>query len=115
MPGAVTVTFLYIDSCPSYALGLDRLRQAAERAGVRVRVTERLVADDAEARALRFPGSPTYLVSGRDAVTPLEGAPIAADACRAYRQPDGGIGPVPHVDDLAAALRAAADPSEDRA
>jgi hypothetical protein len=31
-----------------------------------------------------------------------------ADACRAYARPGGRIGPLPHLDDLAAALREAA-------
>jgi hypothetical protein len=58
---------------------------------------------------LGFAGSPTYLLAGRDPF-PAEGpahAP-AHDACRAYARPGGRIGPLPHRDDLAEAVRDAA-------
>lgn len=105
------VSFLYSRACPSHEEGLARLRAAADQAGVALDLTLVEVLTDAQAHALRFPGSPTYLVEGRDPFAPA--APPHAfqfDACRAFALPGGRIGPLPHPDDLVAALRAGKDP-----
>jgi hypothetical protein len=100
------VTYLYNHTCPSHEEGLALLRRAAERAGVSLDLEVREVVDDDQAERLRFPGSPTYLVAGRDVAAPPEGVPFAAEACRAYRLPGGRVGPLPALDDLVAALAA---------
>ncbi|HWH15640.1 MAG TPA: hypothetical protein VNT51_12920 [Miltoncostaeaceae bacterium] len=112
---AVPVTYLWNRSCPSHAEGLELLRRVAESAGVELALTTREVTSDQEAAALRFPGSPTYLVAGRDIAPPPAGVPFAADGCRAYTRPGGRIGPLPDAATLTAALTAAAapDPPED--
>ena len=109
MSRPVTVTYLYSRACPSHDEGLDLLREAAATAGVDVRVEAIEVEDDAQAELLRFPGSPTYLVGGDDPFAP-EGPAHAfrQDACRAYRTPDGRVGPLPAREDLEAALLAGA-------
>jgi hypothetical protein len=103
------VTYLFNRSCPSYEEGLDLLRAAASAGGVPVDVEAVEVADDDQAERLGFPGSPTYLAAGRD-LFPREdqGAAPTAGACRAYARPGGRVGPLPHHDDLAAALAEAA-------
>ncbi|MGE0026934.1 MAG: hypothetical protein AB7O78_08120 [Thermoleophilia bacterium] len=109
MSRPVTVTYLFSRECPSHDEGLDLLRQAAATAGVDVRVDAVEVTDDAQAERLRFPGSPTYLVGGGDPFAP-EGPAHAFrwDACRAYRTPDGRVGPLPAREELEAALAAEA-------
>jgi hypothetical protein len=109
VPGVLSVTYLYNHTCPSHEEGLALLRRAGERAGVALDVEVREVVDDAEAERLRFPGSPTYVVGGRDVAPLPEGVPFAAEACRAYRLPGGRVGPLPDLDDLVAALAAASD------
>ena len=109
MSPPVTVTYLFSRACPSHDEGLDLLRAAAATAGVDVEVEAVEVQDDAQAERLRFPGSPTYLVGGDDPFAP-EGPAHAfrCDACRAYRTPDGRMGPLPAREDLEAALVAGA-------
>ncbi|MGD9695766.1 MAG: thioredoxin family protein [Thermoleophilia bacterium] len=109
MPGALTVTFQFSRECPSHERGLAELAQAAEAAAVELTVEPVEVAGDEQARELGFAGSPTYLVAGRD-LFPVVGPAHAAEAgaCRIYALPDGRMGPLPHPDDLAAALRTAA-------
>jgi hypothetical protein len=108
-PGAVAVTYWFSRACPSHEEGLELLRAAAAAEGVRLDVETVEVRSDTEAQRTAFPGSPTYLVAGADPF-PREdpGGAVTADACRAYARPGGRIGPLPHRDDLAAALRAAA-------
>ena len=101
------MTLLYNATCPSHEAGRALLDAAAEAAGVALAVEEREVREDAEAEALRFPGSPTYLAAGADLLPGAEG-PFRWDACRAYPGPDGRIAPLPALEQLADALRAAA-------
>lgn len=109
MPRAVQVEYLFSRECPSHEEGLNLLRRAARAAGVALDLRVHEVTRDDEAVRWRFPGSPTYVVAGRDIAAPPEGVPFRADACRAYRLPGGRIGPLPAIDDLVAALRAAAE------
>lgn len=108
-PGRLRLTYLFSRSCPSHEEGLAQLREAAAANGIALEVEAVEVASDEDAARLRFPGSPTYLARGRD-LFPREdlGHALTADACRAYARPGGRIGPLPHPDDVAAALRAAA-------
>jgi len=64
-----------------------------------------------EAEALRFPGSPTFHAGGADLLPGAEW-PFRWDACRAYSRPDGRIAPLPALEQLADALRAAAKETE---
>jgi hypothetical protein len=86
----------------------ELLREAADASGVALEVETVEVTSDEDAARLGFAGSPTYLLAGRDPFPREEdGAVQTPDACRAYARPGGRIGPLPHVDDLAAALREA--------
>jgi hypothetical protein len=62
----IRVEVLFTQDCPN----ADAARAAVERAARAVRVpiaiTSTLVSGEAEARHLRFPGSPTVRVAGRD-------------------------------------------------
>ena len=108
-PLPLPVTFLFSRACPSHEEGLELLREAARASGVTLEVEVVEVLDDEDAARLGFPGSPTYLAAGRDLFLREEhGALPAVDACRAYARPGGRVGPLPHLDDLAAALREAA-------
>lgn len=109
-PERLAVSFLFSRACPSHEEGLALLRDAARDAGVTLDLTVVEVLSDEQAVALRFPGSPTYIVGAEDPFAPA--APehaFAFDACRAYGRPGGRIGPLPHHDDLVAALRAGKD------
>src|SRR5882724_11848769 len=106
MAAPVPVTYLFSRACPSHDEGLELLRRAGREAGVELEITVREVLDDGDAERLRFPGSPTYLLRGADVAAPPQGVPYRADACRAYERPGGLVGPLPHIDDLVAALTA---------
>ena len=57
-----------------------------------------------QAEELRFPGSPTIRVDGRD-VDPHGAEAPPALTCRVYRLPDGRVSPVPSREQLEEALR----------
>jgi hypothetical protein len=108
MCGALPVTYLFSRACPSHEEGLALLREAAARAGRPLELTVREIRDDEQAERERFPGSPTYLVHGRDAFAVEQQVPFRADSCRVYRRRGDRFGPLPRLEDLAAALAGAA-------
>ena len=98
------VDLLFFDGCPNWHVAHERVNEALRRAGrhdQRVNLV-RVVTDD-EAQVLRFPGSPTVRVDGRD----LFPGPVGVGlACRVYRTPDGPAGS-PTVDQLVDAMASA--------
>src|SRR5215210_4620592 len=99
------VELLYWDGCPSHPEALELLREVLGERGFDDTVELREVRTHEEAMELRFPGSPTIRIDGRD-VDP-EGAHDAppALACRIYRLADGRVSPVPTREQLEDALR----------
>jgi hypothetical protein len=71
--------------------------------GLDVEVRVREVFTQAEAEELRFPGSPTIRVDGRD-VDPDGASARPALNCRIYHKADGRPSPVPTREQLEAAL-----------
>jgi hypothetical protein len=101
------VTFLYYEECPSHDVALDRLRQVIAEEGIEAEIEVIKVETDEQAQRLRFIGSPTILIEGRDIDPPPSNARYAL-TCRAYRLEDGRISPLPSPEMIRRALRAAA-------
>ncbi len=98
------IEFLFWEGCPSHPEARDLLDDVLRARGIDATVTPREVKTQEEAEALRFPGSPTIRVDGRD-VDPLGEAARPALTCRIYNLPDGRVSPVPTREQLEAALR----------
>ena len=99
------IEFLYEPDCSSTDVALARLREVMAEEGYagEIRIVE--VATDEDAIALRFPGSPTIRIDGRD----IDPAPADAPeryhlTCRAYHLPDGRITPFPPKEPSRSAL-----------
>jgi hypothetical protein len=97
------ITLLHVSDCPNLALARDRVIEAADRAGVGVRVEERLVGGLSDAAELGFTGSPTILVDGVDPFADTDPA-VPSMACRLYRT-DEGVQGAPGVDALVRVLQ----------
>jgi hypothetical protein len=98
------------DGCPSTESARAELRDALDELGLSsLEPRMRKVVSDEDARAMRFPGSPTILIDGRDAVPRAPDGPIGL-TCRVYRRRDGAISPTPDPQDLRDALRRALAP-----
>ena len=92
------VVLLYIEGCPHWRAADERLREALILAGRSdVRVRRRMVTTPEEAEALRFGGSPSVLVDGRDPFAAPERP--AGLSCRIYPTNAGPAG-APTVDQL---------------
>jgi peroxiredoxin len=97
------VELLWWDGCPSHGGALDLLRATlAELGRGEVTVATRQVASPEEARRLRFPGSPTIRVDGRD-LFPAGEREDWRLGCRVYATPEGLRGS-PTAEMLRAAL-----------
>jgi hypothetical protein len=99
----VDIEFLYWEGCPSYPEARQLLGEVLAEREIDVDVKVREVRSQAEAENLRFPGSPTIRVDGRD-VDPDGATARPALMCRIYRKPDGGVSPLPTREQLEAAL-----------
>src|SRR5687767_9967889 len=97
------VELLYWEGCPSYPEAKTMLEEVLARRGIDVPIMMREVRTHEEAESLRFPGSPTIRIDGRDVDA------IGADArpaltCRIYYQAGGRVSPVPAFEQLEAAV-----------
>ena len=100
------VELLWWDGCPSHPRALEELCWVLREEGVDADVELVEVRSDDEARRLRFPGSPTIVIDGRDVLAPAAGEPFTL-TCRVYRLRNGSVSPVPDTEDLRDAVRLA--------
>ncbi|MEV2278091.1 thioredoxin family protein [Nocardiopsis sp. NPDC049922] len=90
MDEEMNVQLLYFDGCPNWGLARERLRRALAHVGhPEIEVELVVVGTEARARELRFPGSPTIRVNGRD---PFDHGEAFGLACRVYPSPEGLTG-----------------------
>lgn len=99
----MTVEFLYWEGCPSHEEARELLEEVLRERGLDAQVEVRHVANREEALELRFPGSPTIRIDGRD-VDPVGAAVPASLSCRIYHLPDGRVSPIPSREQLEEAL-----------
>ena len=97
------VELLYWRGCPSYPEAKGLLEHVLAERGIEARVDMHEVTTQTDAEALRFPGSPTIRIDGRD-VDPRGAASPPALNCRIYLVPDGGVSPIPTREMIEAAL-----------
>jgi len=101
----VSIEFLYEPDCSSTEVALARLREICREEAHAGGIAMVEVTSDEQAAALRFPGSPTIRIDGRDIDTSGDGSERFALVCRAYRLPDGRITPFPPKELIRTALR----------
>ena len=98
------IELLFWKGCPSHPEAKALLEQVLAELGRDDQIVMTEVRSDEEAERLRFPGSPTIRIDGRD--VDLVGANSRpALTCRIYHLPDGRVSPVPSRKQLEAALR----------
>jgi hypothetical protein len=86
------VEILYFDGCPNYEGARAMVERVSQRLGIETEVRLVEVPDDEAAERLRFLGSPTVRVAGRD-VDPLAGElDHYVRSCRVYRTERGFTG-----------------------
>ncbi|HEV2421812.1 MAG TPA: hypothetical protein VGS59_08910 [Candidatus Acidoferrales bacterium] len=99
------VEVLYIAECSSYLAAMKLVREVLAAENVSAEVYEVLVEDEKMAAALRFCGSPTIRINGRDVADEPLGDRAFALSCRLY--PGSKQIGVPSADVIHRALREA--------
>ena len=97
------IELLYWDGCPSHPEALELLQTVLAERGLEATVELREVRTTVEAQTLRFPGSPTIRVDGRD-VDESGADARPALTCRIYYPADGSVSPIPSREQLEEAL-----------
>ena len=103
----IAVEVLCVEGCPNCQSLLGDVETLLARTGQRARVEVRTVRSTGQARALRFLGSPTLRVNGRDVEPEADVRSDYALGCRLYRSDATVSGKPSHVL-IARALKAAA-------
>jgi len=85
------IEILHFDGCPTYRATENTLRQVLAEEGIEADIELVVVNSDEEAWRLRFPGSPTIRVDGRDPFPTPEREDWRL-GCRVYATPEGLIG-----------------------
>jgi protein-disulfide isomerase len=83
------IEVLYVPNCPNHALALERLREILPAESFQKNVREVLVKDPEMAQSLRFPGSPTIRINGKDVEPKSEKAVTFGLMCRLYSDGSG--------------------------
>jgi len=81
------IEVLYVPGCPNYQPTLERIKRVLASESVTDQVRDVPVSTEAEAKALRFPGSPTVRVNGKDVEAKITTCPGLA--CRLYSNGKG--------------------------
>ena len=82
------VEVLYFDGCPTWQRAVELVRQVLTETGNNVDLHLVRVESEDDARRLRFLGSPTIRVDGRDIDPAVEEAGEFGLQCRLYRDGD---------------------------
>ena len=98
------VELLWWEGCPSHPETLADLERSLAEEGVAAEVESVEIESDEQARAERFPGSPTIRIDGAD-IFPCDAPEPFSLCCRVYRLRDGRPSPTPDPDDLRDAIR----------
>jgi hypothetical protein len=82
------IEVFYVPGCPNYLPAVERIEKVLVSESLRADIERVPVNNDAQAKALHFPGSPTIRINGND-IEPNETKALGL-ACRLYAN-SGGI------------------------
>ncbi len=108
MSEAPSVQLVYDRDCPNVERARGAIAAALREVGLPAAWAEFDRADLSTPEPLRAFGSPTVLVHGLDVSGRTDEARADANSCRVYHDAEGRLDGVPSVDQIAAALRTAA-------
>jgi len=80
----VKIEVLYVADCPSHPAAVKLLQDVLNKEGVKADIREVLVADERMASELKFRGSPTIRINGRDVAEESLMSGAFGLSCRLY-------------------------------
>lgn len=94
------IVIRHTEGCPHVDMVESRTRQAVVRLGIEAEIESALVRTVADAEEMRFVGSPTILIDGKD---PFADNDTPALACRIYAT-ESGLEGAPSVEQIVTVL-----------
>lgn len=85
----MNIELLCVANCPNHVVALERLHAILSAESFQTAVNEVLVSDAAMAQSLKFPGSPTIRINGRDVEPQSEQTTLFGLICRLYSDGSG--------------------------
>lgn len=101
------IEILYFKDCPNHEEAYRMVRAVLAELGREAEIVRVEVPDDATAARVRFPGSPTIRVDGKDVVPEESKGPYHL-SCRVYPTA-GGFSEVPEMETIRAAVLSKAE------
>ena len=95
------IEVLYVPGCPNYAPAVERLQAVLEPQSLQAEIRSVPITNEAQAKALLFPGSPTIRIDGDD--VEQHETVVPSLACRLYANRSG----VPSEESLLIAISSA--------
>jgi len=83
------IEVLHVPGCPNHSIALRRLREILASESLQAQISEVLVTDETAAQSLKFLGSPTIRINGRDVEPHEEGTKSFGLMCRLYTDGNG--------------------------
>src|SRR5262245_56211155 len=80
----IKIEVLYFNGCPNHSIAVERLREVLAEENVSAEIFEINVADDDQARAIGFLGSPTIRINGVDVEPAARTGRQPGMSCRTY-------------------------------
>jgi len=90
--GKLKVEILSFDGCPTARSACSLVEKVLKRKGVAATVVSVKVADYKAVKRLRFFGSPTIRIDGKDIEREKRNVNTFTMACRLYKNPGGSVG-----------------------
>jgi Domain of unknown function (DUF2703) len=91
----VRVEVLYVPNCPHHPTAVKQLEAVLDAEGIPVEIHQVAVTDAKTAQALKFRGSPTVKINGRDIAGESQEPETFALACRIYAgAKEAGLPPI---------------------
>jgi hypothetical protein len=81
------IEVLYVPGCPNYQPAVQRLQAVLESQSLQSEIRSVPISSEAQAEALRFPGSPTIRIEGED--VEQHETVVPSLACRLYANRSG--------------------------
>jgi hypothetical protein len=88
------IEVLYVPDCPHHPAAILKLKEVLAAEGIAADILEVAVNDMATAKALRFCGSPTILINGRDVAAESGNVRDFAVSCRNPDSKEPGVPPL---------------------
>ena len=83
------VEILWFEGCPNHERARSVVQSVLDARGLRIPIASVRIEDDAAARALKFPGSPTVRIDGIDVEPAFIDSGDYSLRCRLYRTGEG--------------------------